>query len=230
MSSPFLKLIQTGATAEIADAVHADPALAGSRDPQGVSMLLWAVYCGQQLVRDFLLARLAADGIALDIFEAAATGNEAELWALLEAEPELAGSFSGDGWTPLHLAAAFGTPAAVATLLAVGASVDEVSRNPQHNQPLHAALALSKNAETVRLLLQHGAQANAAQAGGFTPIFSAAIANRGDLAEILLAHGADPHRKDDQGKTPADFARERGHAELAAWLELSLTPGERGRK
>jgi len=219
MSSPFLKLIQTGATAEVADAVQADPALVNSRDPQGVSMLLWAVYFNQSLVRDFLLARLAADGIALDIFEAAATGNEAQLAALLDAQPELAQSFSGDGWTPLHLAAAFGTPAAVSALLAAGAQVDAVSRNPQQNQPLHAALALGKNAETVRLLLDHGAQANAAQAGGFTAMFSAAIANRRDLAEILLAHGADPHQKNDQGKTAAEFARERGHAELAAWLE-----------
>ena len=219
MSSPFLKLIQTGATAEVADAVQADPALAGSRDPQGVSMLLWAVYCGQPLVRDYLVARLTAEGIALDIFEATAIGNETQLAALLEAEPALAESFSGDGWTPLHLAAAFGTPEAVATLLAVGASVDEVSRNPQHNQPLHAALALGKNAETVRLLLDHGADANAAQAGGFTPIFSAAIANRRDLAEILLAHGADPRRKNDQGKTAAEFARERGHADMADWVD-----------
>jgi len=134
MSSPFLKLIQTGATAEVADAVQADPALVNSRDPQGVSMLLWAVYFNQSLVRDFLLARLAADGIALDIFEAAATGNEAQLAALLDAQPELAQSFSGDGWTPLHLAAAFGTPAAVSALLAAGAQVDAVHVFCRHRQ------------------------------------------------------------------------------------------------
>jgi ankyrin repeat protein len=219
MSSPFLKLIQTGATAEVADAVQADPALAGWRDPQGVSALLWAVYCGQALVLNFLLARLAADEIALDIFEAAATGDDARLTVLLESESALAESYSGDGWTPLHLAAGFGTPAAVSVLLRSGGRVDAVSRNPQQNQPLHAALALGKNPETVRLLLTHGAQANAAQAGGFTPIFSAAIANRRDLAEMLLAHGADPRARSDQDKTAADFARERGHAELAAWLE-----------
>jgi ankyrin repeat protein len=219
MSAPFFKLIQTGATAEIADAVQDDPSLASSRDPQGVSPLLWSVYCGQQLVRNFLLARLAADGIALDIFEAAAIGDEAQLTALLGAEPGLAESFSVDGWTPLHLAAAFGTPAAVSALLAAGARVEAVSRNPQQNQPLHAALALGRNPETVRLLLAHGASANATQAGGFSPIFSAVIANRRDLVEMLLACGADPHLRSDQGKTPADFARERGHAELAAWLE-----------
>jgi ankyrin repeat protein len=222
MSSPFLKLIQTGATAEVADAVAADPALAAWRDPQGVSALLWSVYSGQELVRNFLLDRRAAQGIALDIFEAAAVGDEARLRLILEAEPALAESFSGDGWTPLHLAASFGTPAAVSALLAAGARVDAVSRNPQRNQPLHAALALGKNAETVRLLLAHGGQANAAQAGGFTPIFSAAIANRRDLVEILLAHGADPHVRSDQNKTAGEFARERGHQDLAAWLESQL--------
>jgi ankyrin repeat protein len=219
MSAPFFKLIQTGATAEVADAVQANPGLASSRDPQGVSPLLWSVYCSQDLVRDFLVSRLAADGIALDIFEAAAIGDEAHLKVLLEAEPASIESYSGDGWTPLHLAAAFGTPAAVSALLAAGASVEAVSRNPQQNQPLHAALALGKNAETVRLLLAHGAPANSAQAGGFTPIFSAAVANRRDLAEILLAHGADPDLRSDAGKTAAEFARERGHAEIAAWLE-----------
>jgi hypothetical protein len=219
MSSPFLKLIQQGATAEVADQVEADPALAAWRDPQGVSALLWAVYCGQGLVRDFLVARLAADAILLDIFEAAAVGDEAQLQSLLEMEPELAEAFSSDGWTALHLAAAFGTPATVSALLAAGASVEAVSQNPQKNQPLHAALALGKNAEIVRLLLEHGAPVNAVQAGGFTPLFSAAIADRKDLVELLLVHGADPRCKSDAGKTASDFARERGHADLAAWLE-----------
>jgi hypothetical protein len=219
MSSPFLKLIQQGATTEVADAVLADPALTTSRDVQGVSPLMWAVYFGQPLVREFLLSRLQADGVALDVFEAAATGDEARLCTLLETEPGQAHSFSGDGWTPLHLAAAFGTPGAVSTLLNGGARVDTLSKNPQQNQPLHAALALGKNTETISLLLEHGAPANAAQAGGFTPLFSAAIADRRDLVEMLLAAGADPHRKSDAGKTAADFARERGHAEMADWLE-----------
>ncbi|MGA2537174.1 MAG: ankyrin repeat domain-containing protein [Terracidiphilus sp.] len=219
MSAAFLRLIQSGATAEVADAVETDPGLASARDPQGVSMLIWSVYYGQEMVRNFLLSRLAADGLPLDIFEAAATGDDGRLKALLQAEPELAGSFSGDGWTPLHLAAAFGTPETVSALLAAGASVDAFSRNPQQNQPLHAALALGKNTQTIRLLLDAGASVNSTQAGGFTPLFSAAIANRKDLVKMLLAEGADPHHKADQGKTAADFARERGHGDLAAWLE-----------
>ena len=36
--------------------------------------------------------------------------------------------------------------------------------------------------------------------------------------DALLAAGADRARKQGDGKTAADFARERGHAELAARL------------
>ena len=219
MSQAFFKLIQTGATAEIADAVQNDPPLARTHDANGVSALLWSVYTGQILVRDFLLAELAHQHAALDIFEAAAVGDIARLTAILNADPQAVHTYSTDGWTPLHLAAAFATPAAVELLLKHGAKVDAVSKNPQANQPLHAALALSRNPETVKLLLAAKADPNAVQTGGFTPIFSAATANRRDLAELLLDAGAKARVHSEQGKSPADFARERGHEELAAWLD-----------
>ncbi|HEY3624891.1 MAG TPA: ankyrin repeat domain-containing protein [Terracidiphilus sp.] len=219
MSQQFLKLIQTGATAEIAAAAEADPTIIGARDSQGVSMLLWSVYAGQPLVRDYLLAQLATHGVLLDVFEAAAVGDVLRIEDLLAADPATAHSYSGDGWTPLHLAAGFGTPQSVDVLLQHGAQVDAVSRNPQRNQPLHAALALGRNTETVRLLLAHGADPNALQVGGFTPLFSAATANRRDLAEMLIESGAHALHRSDLGKTAADFARERGHAALADWLE-----------
>jgi len=219
MSAHFIKLIQTGATAEIAEAVHDDPALIESRDPQGVSALLWSVYAGQPMVRDYLLNQMAARGMLLDIFEAAAVGDVLRLEDLLAADPAAVHAFSGDGWTPLHLAAAFGSPDAVDLLVQHGAPVDAVSQNPQKNQPLHAALALGRNPETVSLLLAHDADPNATQAGGFTPLFSAAAANRCDLAAMLIEGGAHAGHRNDLGKTSADFARERGHTELADWLE-----------
>ncbi len=215
----FLKLIQTGATAEVADAVELDPALAEYRDPQGVSALLWAVYTGQTVVRDFLVARLAAHGVALDIFEAAAIGDDELLSAILDMDSSATSAVAGDGWTALHLAAAFGTPRSVTTLLSRGSDVNALSQNAQRNQPLHAAVALGKNRETIELLLVHGANADAIQVGGYTAIFSAAAANRMDLAELLLAHGANPHHKNEEGKTPAEYARQRGHTEIADWLE-----------
>lgn len=223
MSRAFFKLIQTGATADVAAEVEADPALAQRRDEQGLSPLMWSIYTGQQPVRDYLLEQLAAQNADLDIFEAAAIGDVSRLAAILDTEPAAATALSNDGWTPLHLAAAFGTPQATRLLLTRGARVDAIAHNPQRNQPLHAAMALARNPETILLLLEYGSDVNAIQAGGFTPIFSAAAANRKDLVEQLLACGADRHHKSDLGKTPADFARERGHADLAAWLESGLS-------
>jgi len=219
MSQHFVKLIQTGATAEIASAVEADPALVEARDPQGVSALLWSVYAGQPMVRDYLLAQLAAHGILLDLFEAAAVGDVLRIEDILTADPGASHSFTADGWTAIHLGAAFGIPDAVDMLLQHGAQVDAISRNAQRNQPLHAAAALSRNAETIRLLLAHGADPNATQVGGFTPFFSAATANRRDLAAMLIESGARAHHRCDLEKTAADFARERGHTELADWLD-----------
>lgn len=219
MSQQFLKLIQTGATAEIATAVEADASLIQARDPQGVSALLWSVYAGQPMVRDYLLAQQATHGLLLDVFEAAAVGDVLRLEDILAADPGEAHGFSGDGWTALHLAAAFGTPQAVDVLLQHGAHVDAVSKNPQRNQPLHAVVSLGRNPDTVRLLLAHGADPNATQVGGFTPLFSVAPAGRSDLAELLIEAGAHAHHKSDLGKTAADFARERGHGEMADWLE-----------
>ncbi len=219
MSQQFLKFIQRGATVEVADAVAADPSLIAWRDAQGVSSLMWSIYSGQVLVRDFLLVELERSGVPLDVFEAAATGNIPALKAALEKAPDLASAFSTDGWTPLHLAAAFGTPDAAQFLLDGGAPVDAVAKNPQANQPLHAALALGRNPETIRLLLAAGADPNARQTAGYTALFSAAAANRRDLAEILIEHGADPALQNDFGQTASTFARERNYTELADWLD-----------
>jgi len=219
VSQQFIKLIRNGATADIAAAVERNPELVQARDPQGVSALLWSVYSGQPLVRDYLLAQLVTHGVLLDVFEAASLGDALRLEDVLTVDPAAAHSFSGDGWTPLHLAAAFGAPETVDLLLQHGAQVDAVSKNPQRNQALHAALALGRNPDTVRVLLAHGADVNARQVGGFTALFSAASAGRRDLAELLIEHGAHALVRNDLGKSAADCARERGHGELADWLE-----------
>ena len=98
--------------------------------------------------------------------------------SLLEQDAVWVHQTSVDGWAPLHLAAAFGGPKATALLLEHGAHVHRFSRNPMRNQPLHACIALSGDQETVRLLIDQGADLNAAQAGGYTPLHQAAAAGR----------------------------------------------------
>lgn len=217
MSQHFISLVRRGATTEIAEYVKDDPLIARSRDAQGVSALLWAVYSGQTVVRDFLLSGLES----IDVHEAAAVGDLARLNALLSAEPSLIGSLSSDGWTPLHLAAAFGGANAVALLLSHGADVHAYSKTAMRNQPLHAALALSNSTDPIALLLKHGANVNARQMGGYTPLHQAASAGKTVAVEMLLAAGADTSLRCDQGKTAADYAEAKGHTELAARLQAA---------
>ena len=217
MSQRFLNLIRNGQTAEVAAAVEEDPSLIACRDAQGVSAFLWSIYSSQPVVRDFLLAHLHA----LDIFEACALGDCGRIESLLRQDAMLVHESSADGWAPLHLAAAFGGPQATALLLSHGAHVHRFSRNPLHNQPLHACMALSQDCETVRLLIEQGADVNMAQSGGYTPLHQAAANGRADLIGILLEAGADPARVCHQGKTPADYARERQHDAVVQLLSTS---------
>jgi uncharacterized protein len=207
VSQRFLNLIRSGQTAEVAAATEEDRSLLTCRDAQGVSAFLWSIYNQQPLIRDYLLGHLSA----LDIFEASALGDCARLEPLLQQDPMVVHATSGDGWGPLHLAAAFGGPQATALLLAHGAHVHRFSHNPMRNQPLHACIALSRDPETVHILIAQGADVNMAQAGGYTPLHQAAAAGLVDLTKILLEAGAKADLRCDQGKVPADYARERSH-------------------
>jgi len=217
VSQRFFQLISTGQTAEVAAAAEEDPSLIKSRDAQGVSAFLWSIYHRQPLIRDFLVTHLES----LDIFEACALGDCSRIELLLQREPMLVHDSSADGWGPLHLASAFGGPEATALLLTHGAHIHRFSRNPMHNQPLHACIALSQNIETARLLIAQGADVNMEQAGGYTPLHQAAAAGQAELTQILLEAGANPSCLCHQGKTPADYARERNHVAVLERLSAA---------
>jgi uncharacterized protein len=217
VSQRFLNLIRGGETAEVAASVEENPSLVESRDAQGVSAFLWSIYSRQPVIRDFLLSRLPG----LDIFEAAALGDCSRLSALLDQDGELIHEISADGWTPLHLAAAFGGREATAFLLDHGAQVNQRSNNPMQNQALHACIALGRDCDTARLLIARGAELNAPQMGGYSPLHQAAAAGLPEMTRVLLGAGADPARRCDQGKTPVDYARERDHEGIVHLLALA---------
>jgi ankyrin repeat protein len=200
--SDLFEAISAGDEDAVRELVDATPELAGERNAAGFSPVLHALYNGRaELVEPLLDANPP-----LDVFDAAAVGRVRGLEELLEAEPELAKAWSPDGFTALHLAAFFGEEETARTLIDAGAEVNVVARNATiHVTPLHSAAAGS-HAEIVKLLLEHGADPNAAQDGGFTPLHSAAQNDDRDSVEALLEAGADPSLANDEGETPADLA------------------------
>jgi ankyrin repeat protein len=152
-----------------------------------------------------------------DIISAAERGDHDEVAAILSIDNRVTRATSKDGWTPLHLAAHFGHPLVVETLIANNADVHARSGNAMRNQPLHAAAA-GRQLETSRLLLDAGADVNATQAGGYTPLHSAAQNGQRELVELLLARGADAGARSDDGRTPLALAEAAGRDEVVALL------------
>ena len=169
--------------------------------------------------------RLAEDRAALTIWEAAALGRDAELRRLVDADATLVNALAPDGNFPLGLAAFFGHPASVRLLLERGASVSAAAQNPMQVQALHAAVA-GRNAEAVAAILDAGADPNARQQVGYTPLMGAASANREDIVDLLLARGADPSLLSDDGQTASGIATDHGHGALAE--RLARTPARPG--
>jgi ankyrin repeat protein len=61
------------------------------------------------------------------------------------------------------------------------------------------------DAEEAERLLRQGADLNAGDKEGNTPLHRAAANCRYALAQLLVQHGADPNARNNQGKTPADL-------------------------
>jgi ankyrin repeat protein len=152
---------------------------------------------------------IAAARPDLDVLEAAAIGDLERLRALLDEDPSLANAWSDDGFTPLHYAAFFGQPEAAKLLIERGADLEARSTNREFAldaAPLHSAVA-ARERGTIEVLLDAGADVNAVQHGGFTPLLEAAQSGQAEVVELLLERGADPDAKLDDGRTATDLAR-----------------------
>lgn len=157
-----------------------------------MSDLLQALYRGQT----DRVAELLADDPALDVFEAAAFGKTDRLRELLDEDPGRTNAFGDDGFHPLGLACFFGHVEAARLLLERGADVNALSKN-EHVQTaaIHAAAASdtegkdeSTRYELVKLALEHGADPNLQQGGGFRAIDAARQNGDTRVEQLLLEH------------------------------------------
>jgi uncharacterized damage-inducible protein DinB len=153
-------------------------------------------------------------------FTAATTGDAGRLAELLDADPGLLNAHSREGWTALQLAAYFGHRSAVEHLLARGATVQTTSDNEMANTALHGAIA-GKRTEIVSVLLDHGADPEAADSQGNTALHLAAHEGVFEIVELLLRRGVNLHARRGDGLTPLEVAAK----ESPAAADLLRTAG-----
>lgn len=205
--------IKAGDADRVAELLEREPAsLAGGEG--NVSALLLAVYHGKPDIVRLLVER----GAPVSFAEACAIGDAARVKEMVDADPDVVRSRSADGFSAAAMAIFFGHGELARWLYEHGADVNAAAENDARVAPVHAAAAVCDH-ETMRVLLDRGADPNARQQMDFTPLHGAA--SRGDIAmaEMLLAHGALRDVKSADGLTVGDMARKYSQPAFAEWFE-----------
>jgi uncharacterized protein len=213
-TKPLFALAEADNDEGLMAALGNSPAAVPTVNENGETLYLFSLYRGRAKCAE----ALAKQG-NLTLHEAAAAGDTARIEACIRLAPWTIQTLSADGWTALHLAAFLGRDAALLRLLELGADAHQWGRAFDANLALHAACAGRRlgKAAFEKLIAATG-DPDIAQKSGYTALMIAAGNGFTDAVDALLAAGADRARKMPDGKTAADIARERGHADLAERL------------
>ncbi|MBC8107946.1 MAG: ankyrin repeat domain-containing protein [Anaerolineae bacterium] len=162
-------------------------ALASSVVWKSVSLLM-LLAIGVECVRMVGAPRSVSTDIEFWVFHRAVFGNDLETFkSLVDRMPDL-NARDEQGFTPLALAARYGSNEAIEMLLSKGAGVDEA--HSKLGTPLMLALG-NGHLHSARLLLARGANVNA-RCEGRDPLTVAVVSNSLASVELLLHAGADP--------------------------------------
>ena len=152
---------------------------------------------------------------------AAYAGNHRSLPRLKAAGGQIDGSFIAIGTsrtTPMLGAFKFGDTDVIRTLLDLGAPVDFADGN---QITMLSRSVLNHELELAKMLIARGANVNATDKLGMTPLLWAASSDFGDAAmvELLLKSGAKADAKNRDGRTALELARAYKHDYLVPALE-----------
>ncbi|XP_049821633.1 poly [ADP-ribose] polymerase tankyrase isoform X3 [Aethina tumida] len=149
-----------------------------------------------------------------ELLEAARSGAEDRLLALLNPLNVNCHASDGRRSTPLHLAAGYNRNRVVQLLLQNGADVH--AKDKGGLVPLHNACSYG-HFEVTEMLIKHGANVNANDLWAFTPLHEAASKSRVEVCSLLLSEGADPHQLNCHSKSAIDVAPTRELQERLAY-------------
>ena len=217
MSKEFFDAIKQGDMAVVERHLMQDPVLIHARE-SGLSPILVAAYHHEPQIASFL----ADKTVAITIFEAAATGKINNVIRLLARDPNLVNAYSEDGFHPLGLACFFGHFDVAEYLVKAGAGINSRSNNRLKAAPIQSA-ASRGHRKIVRMLLEHGADPNIREQGGYTPLHAAAQNGDDEMIRLLLYGGADLTIASNNGKTALDLALEAGHEKATLLLGEGIT-------
>ena len=140
-----------------------------------------------------------------DIYAAAALGQTDQVTMMLRVHPEQASARDDLGQTPLHWASHYGR-ADTAALLLTDSAVRVNIPDDAGETPLHWAAMGGWDDDTVlKLLLAHGADVNARNKDGDTPLL-AAFESPSFAPVTLITHGADVTIHGKNGMTALHYA------------------------
>ena len=172
-----------------------------------------------------LINMVRQHGGNLNIFSAAAIGDQQTLKKLLDAKPKSSAAYSYQGEPALFMAARLGRKSVARLLIDAGFDLNEHAKDERTGSDgdtaLHQAVYFQRTG-IVRMLAEAGADANATNVSQSTPLHLAVYQDNIEIVEQLLKHGASPSTADQDGVTPIQIATESNQLNAARITALML--------
>lgn len=199
---------QADRIAVITSMIERNPELLKAQLPNNMSPLLLAAELNDQALQSQLISL----GTQPDLFTSLVLGDDQAVRAALETRPKLLQKRDGRGLSLLHAATREGRIDLVRYLLLAG-----LSPNIAHNEKRITPLHFSGNRPYLAAieLCRQGANPNAQDTNGFTPLHYAAHQGDHEWVDLLIANGANRHAQTRAKQTPWSLAVKAGHTALA---------------
>jgi hypothetical protein len=187
---PLHRIVVGLSCADLQTQIDLEPARIDDRDWLGSTPLIWAAARGNQTYLSLLLSRGAQVNVR-----------------------------DSEGRTALHHAATNGSLECIRALLNAGAEPNSTALCGL--TPLHGAIYFdncSDVEQTVPLLLDHGADLEARNMNGWTPMYAAAESGSYEAVAVLIKYGADVNALDSTGLPPIYAAMIQRHDDVVHLL------------